>query len=433
MSIEHVSDVEDSRNVYVKHLWEKRFKGLTKLSTDLQGQLDARKEVLERYEEFKTSEGVRNGVEGSVVKYQETGAQSESLVQKVFGEKDSFGSLMERHKQQLELQPEWHAPWKLMRVINGHNGWVRCVCPDPVDNAWFATGSNDTTIKVWDMASGKLKLTLTGHVMTVRSVAVSQRHPLMFSASEDKMVKCWDLERNAAIRDYHGHFSGVNTVDVHPTLDLIASAGRDAVVRLWDIRTRLPVMTLAGHKSPINQVKCFPVDPQIMSCSSDATVRLWDIRAGKATKILTHHSKSVRAIAAHPAESSVATASTSDVRSWRHSDGQLLTNYHSEGIGIINSLSVNADGVLFGGGDDGNLSFFDYKSGHKYQELPTTKIPGSLDSERGILSASFDQTGLRLITGESDKSIKMWKQIPEATPETHPNLPWKPSLESQRF
>ena len=44
-------------------------------------------------------------------------------------------------------KPEWHAPWKLYRVISGHTGWVRALAFDPT-NQWFCTGSNDRTIKV---------------------------------------------------------------------------------------------------------------------------------------------------------------------------------------------------------------------------------------------------------------------------------------------
>ena len=55
-------------------------------------------------------------------------------------------------------KPEWHAPWKLMRVVSGHLGWVRAIAIDPT-NEWFVTGSADRTIKVWDLASGVLKLT----------------------------------------------------------------------------------------------------------------------------------------------------------------------------------------------------------------------------------------------------------------------------------
>ena len=38
---------------------------------------------------------------------------------------------------------------------------------------------------------GGLKLTLTGHLNAIRGLAVSNRHPYLFSAAEDKMVKCW--------------------------------------------------------------------------------------------------------------------------------------------------------------------------------------------------------------------------------------------------
>jgi len=45
------------------------------------------------------------------------------------------------------VKPQWHPPWKLMRVISGHLGWVRSIAVDP-SNEWFATGSGDRTIKV---------------------------------------------------------------------------------------------------------------------------------------------------------------------------------------------------------------------------------------------------------------------------------------------
>lgn len=52
------------------------------------------------------------------------------------------------------------------------------------------------TIQIWDLAKccigaeGGLKLTLTGHINAIRGLAVSPRHPYLFSAGEDKMVKC---------------------------------------------------------------------------------------------------------------------------------------------------------------------------------------------------------------------------------------------------
>lgn len=62
--------------------------------------------------------------------------------------------------------------------------------------AYNMTRSLCLSWQIWDLATGKLKLSLTGHISTVRGVAVSSHSPYLFSCGEDKQVKCWDLEYN---------------------------------------------------------------------------------------------------------------------------------------------------------------------------------------------------------------------------------------------
>lgn len=52
------------------------------------------------------------------------------------------------------------------------------------------------------------------------------------------------------------------------------------------------------------------------------------------------------------------------------------------------------------------MSFWDWKTGHRFQSLDTTAQPGSLDAEAGLMSSIYDRTGLRLICGEADKTSK---------------------------
>ena len=54
-------------------------------------------------------------------------------------------------------------------------------------------------VQIWELGSGKLKLSLTGHISAIRGIAISERHPYLFSCGEDKTVKCWDLEQNKVI------------------------------------------------------------------------------------------------------------------------------------------------------------------------------------------------------------------------------------------
>ncbi len=78
------------------------------------------------------------------------------------------------------IKPTWHRPFRLYRVIVGHHGWVRCLAISPC-NTYFASGSADRTIKFWDLASGELKISLTGHINTIRGVEFSKQHPYLFS------------------------------------------------------------------------------------------------------------------------------------------------------------------------------------------------------------------------------------------------------------
>lgn len=260
----------------------------------------------------------------------------------------SSSSSLARRPDVYQPKPEWHAPWKLMRVISGHLGWVRSLAVEP-GNEWFVSGAGDRTIKIWDLASGSLKLTLTGHISTVRGLAVSPRHPYLFSCGEDKMVKCWDLETNKVIRHYHGHLSGVYTLSLHPTLDVLVTGGRDGVARVWDMRTRSNIHVLSGHKGTISDVKCQATDPQVITSSLDSHVRLWDLAAGKTMATLTHHKKGVRALAVHPIEWTFASGSTGSIKQWKCPEGAFMQNFNGQNA-IINTLSVNEDNVLFSGG-----------------------------------------------------------------------------------
>ncbi|KAI3434463.1 hypothetical protein D9Q98_002540 [Chlorella vulgaris] len=316
-------------------------------------------------------------------------------------------------------RPVWHAPWRMYRVISGHLGWVRSVTFDP-SNEWFATGSADRTIKIWDTASGQLRLTLTGHIEQVTGLAVSARHPYMFSCGLDKMVKCWDLEQNKVIRNYHGHLSGVYSLAQHPTVDIIMTGGRDAACRVWDIRTKTQVHCLSGHEDTVSAILAMPTDPQVVTGSHDKTVRLWDLRMGKTLATLTHHKKAVRALAASPTEHTFASGAADNMKKFKLPQGDFLHNFLQQQRAILNCMAVNQDGVAASGGDNGSLWFWDWTSGNSFQQQDTIVQPGSLDSEAGIYAMSFDVTGSRLITCEADKTIKMWKEDETATPQSHP-------------
>ncbi|KAH7830370.1 pre-mRNA-splicing factor prp46 [Monocercomonoides exilis] len=362
--------------------------------------------------------------------------------------------------------PVFHPHWKLIRVLSGHDGWVRTVAVEP-NNEWFATGSNDRAIKIWSMTTGVLKLTLANHISAVTGLEVSSRHPYLFSCGEDKKVLCWDLEQNKVVRHYHGHHSGVFCLSVHPSLDLLVTGGRDSAARVWDIRTKMEVLQLSGHSNTVMSLITQNASPHVITGGADSTIRLWDLRkAERPLDQLTYHKKSVRALCRHPYQFTFVSGGQDNVKKYSFEGPTFLGNLDNAGT-RINSLSINPElesitsaspssdslssdsssssssslelslksssastvvsgGVLAGGCSDGSVAFWDWRTGYLFQKIRPPVQVGSLESEYGVECVTFDKSGTRLITTNDDKTIKIFGEDPDSSPATDP-ITWTPS------
>ena len=58
----------------------------------------------------------------------------------------------------------------------------------------IVSGSDDQTIKLWDLKTGKLLRTLTEHTGGIRTLAIDPHCQYLVSGSEDKTIKIWHLE-----------------------------------------------------------------------------------------------------------------------------------------------------------------------------------------------------------------------------------------------
>lgn len=310
---------------------------------------------------------------------------------------------------EIALQPKHHQPWKLYRVISGSGGWVHCVTVEP-GNQWFASGSGDGLIKIYNLASGKLKLTLTGHISGVRGLSISALRPYMFSCADDKTVKCWDLEQNQIVRHYHGHLSGVYSCALHPQDNTLVTGGRDSVARVWDVRSKEQTACLTGHSGTVASILCQKSKPQIITGSHDSTIRLWDMRnLHKCVLTLTHHKKAVRTLAFGCSNQGFLSGSIDNIKQWELPDARFIQNFSGHKT-IINAIATNDNDMAVSGGDEGTLYFWDWRTGHNFQKMKLPPQPGSIESEAGVLSIAFDRSGTRMITGESDKTIKMFRE-----------------------
>lgn len=193
---------------------------------------------------------------------------------------------------------------------------------------------------------------------------------------------------------------------------------------------------MTGHKGAVNCIEAQQSEPQFVSGSMDNTVIMWDLAAGKSAVTLTQHKKSIRALAIHPTEYTFVSCSPNKNKVWRCPRGDFERDIFGHDECIINACAIrdNPDGssILVGGGDDGFLHFWDWKSGYLFQSIAGIPQPGSLASENAIYAMAFDQSKTRLMTCECDKTIKIYKEDANATEKSHPIGNWRQLLNPKK-
>ena len=94
---------------------------------------------------------------------------------------------------QVENSPRLHRDRRngAVALLTGHTDWVYSVVFSPDGNT-IASGSRDSTVRLWDARTGTLIHTLTGHKSVVFSVAFSPDGNTLASGGGDDTVRLWD-------------------------------------------------------------------------------------------------------------------------------------------------------------------------------------------------------------------------------------------------
>jgi WD40 repeat protein len=97
------------------------------------------------------------------------------------------------------------------------------------------TGSSDSTIQLWDIATGQEIKRFDGHNGQTRSVAFSPDGTYILSASADGTIRLWDVDGGLEVRRFEGHAEWVNRAIFSPDGQYAASASWDDTIKIWHI------------------------------------------------------------------------------------------------------------------------------------------------------------------------------------------------------
>jgi len=304
--------------------------------------------------------------------------------------------------QAVYLQPQEYG-YRERNRRQGHSSSVWSVVFSP-DGKTLASGSSDNTIKLWDMATGKLLKTLAGHSSSVWSVVFSPDGKTLASGSNDKNIKLWDVTTGKPLKTLTGHSSLVTSIVFSPDGKTLTSGSSDNTIKLWDVTTGKPLKTLTGHTKEVRSVVFSPDGKTLASGSNDKTIKLWDVATGKQLKTLTGHSSSVTSVVFSPDSKTLASGSyDSTIKLWEVTTGKSLKNLAGHSSSVM-SVVFSPDGkTLASGSYDNTIKFWDVATDKKLTNL--TGHSGA------VWSMIFSPDGKTLASGSSDKTIKFWDMM----------------------
>jgi dipeptidyl aminopeptidase/acylaminoacyl peptidase len=271
----------------------------------------------------------------------------------------------------------------------------------------IATGSNDGTIKLWDIGEREVRLALPGHKRPLRGLVYAPDGSWLVSVTDEKTghLRTWDAASGTARLTLKAPKGVLQAVAVSPDGQLIATggtAGKDVgEVRFWDAVTGEDRGVLHGHVGEVVAL-CFSPDGRSLATagSKDNLAKLWDVATLRELQTFTGHAKRINALAFAPDGRTLATGSRDgSVRLWDVATGQqslALTGDARE----VRSVTFSPDGRTLATANGDLAKLWDVASGTERVAFKSHKHP--------VMAAVFSPDGKTLATAGWDKTVKLW-------------------------
>ncbi|KAF7724947.1 hypothetical protein EC973_000528 [Apophysomyces ossiformis] len=305
------------------------------------------------------------------------------------------------YSERLIVERHWRNNRYNVRVLRGHTDGVMCVQFCDLINV-LMTGSYDKTIRVWNMETGEVIRTMTGHTRCVRALQFDDAK--LVTGAMDNTLKIWNWHTGQCIRTLEGHTGGV--LSLHFDSRLLASGSTDHTIRVWNFSAG-ECCTLTGHSEWVNSVRIYQ-ETQLVSGSDDSTIRLWDLCTRTCLRVFRGHVGQVQIAIPSPKgfthrfnteiippsrrtsadPSAPGCAATADVTQ------PIVTE--TEPSGCSSTLSNHP--IIMSGSLDNTVKLWDMNTGACIRTL--------FGHVEGVWSIAYDK--LRIVSGSHDKTLRVW-------------------------
>jgi WD40 repeat protein len=269
------------------------------------------------------------------------------------------------------------------------------------DGSWVATGDADGPIVVWDVATGAQLEKLAGHGPLALSpdgaTLVGEADPAdaVGEQSPEGRVRLWKTADWSPIGTFEGHRAPLTGVSFSKDAGFLATASYDSSVKVWDLKSGSLARTIQREGRDIGAIALSPDAERLaISYREGAPVtEVWDVSASSLERTLEGHTRAVSGLAFSPDGETLASAALDDTtRRWSVADGSLIETLPGGG-----AVAYSTDGATLA---------------HGYQAIELLTKDGkksSLDAnDASVFTAAFSSDGERLIATDVTSRVDVW-------------------------